>query len=107
MSEEKLRSFLKTGSDWARMKTTIPGLFILRLPPYKNSPTRLVIELNPVDDTGAPSKKRGLVIRSSKELEEYAKLFQYDRISPLISTIEKVNDFPKKFSKPGDEVLEI
>jgi hypothetical protein len=86
MSEEKLSQFLKTGPDWGRMKTTLPGLFILKLPAYRNSPARIVIELNPVDNSGNPTKKRGLVIRSSQELEEYIKLFQPDKLSSLLMT---------------------
>jgi hypothetical protein len=106
MSEDKLSSFLKTGSDWARMKTTVPGLFILKLPAYKNNPSRLAVELNPVDESGSPTKKRGLVIRSSKELEEYNKLFQYDKLSSLLKIIDKINPAPKR-TKSGEEVLEI
>lgn len=101
-----MASFLKTGSDWARMKTTVPGLFILKLPAYKNNPARLAVELNPVDESGSPTKKRGLVIRSSQELEEYNKLFQYDKLSSLLKIIDKINPAPKK-ARPGEEVLEI
>ncbi|MEM3383792.1 MAG: hypothetical protein QXL52_05835 [Nitrososphaerales archaeon] len=106
MSEDKLALFLKTGSDWARMKTTIPGLFILKLPAYKNNPSRLAVELNPVDESGSPTKKRGLVIRSLQELEEFSKLFQYDKLSSLLKSIDKINPAPKKV-KPSEEVLEI
>jgi hypothetical protein len=35
MSEDKLAHFLKTASDWSRMRTTVPGIFILKLPAYK------------------------------------------------------------------------
>ncbi|MEM2210793.1 MAG: hypothetical protein QW372_03835 [Nitrososphaerales archaeon] len=107
MSEDKLVSFLKTGSDWARMKTTIPGLFVLKLPAYKNNPAKLAIELNPVDESGAPTKKRGLVIRSLKELEEFNKIFQYDKLSSLLKIIDKINPAPKKVGKFGEEILEI
>jgi hypothetical protein len=107
MSEDKLTAFLKTGSDWARMKTTVPGLFIFKLPAYKNNPARLAVELNPVDESGSPTKKRGLVIRSSQELEEYNKLFQYDKLSSLLKNIDKINPLLKKAVKPGEEVLEI
>jgi len=108
MSEDKLSSFLKTGSDWGRMKTSVPGVFILRLPPYKNSPTRLAIELNPVDDSGTPTKKRGLVLRSSRELEEYRGLFQHDKLTSLLQKIDELNPPMKKVAKAvGEEVLEI
>ncbi|MCP8310639.1 MAG: hypothetical protein L6N95_03340 [Candidatus Methylarchaceae archaeon HK01B] len=107
MSEDKLTSFLRTGSDWARMKTTVPGIFILKLPAYKGSPTRLAVELNPADESGSPTKKRGLVIRSSQEFEEFNKLFQHDRLSSLLKSIDKTNPSPKKAVKAGEEILEI
>ncbi|MFN3621471.1 MAG: hypothetical protein ACK4TI_01130, partial [Nitrososphaerales archaeon] len=81
---------------------------ILKLPAYKSSPARLAVELNPVDDAGTPTKKRGLVLRSFNELEEYKNLFQYDKLAPLLKSIDKLNPPVKKAVKAeGEEVLEI
>jgi hypothetical protein len=107
MSEEKLSSFLKTGSDWSRIKTSIPGIFVLKLPPYRGYPARISVELNPVDDSGNPTKKRGLVIRSIQEFQEYEKLFKTENLLSLLNKIEKINPSTKKTTKPGEEVLEI
>jgi hypothetical protein len=107
-SEDKLTSFLKTGPDWGRLKTSVSGIFILKMPAYKTSPARLAIELNPTDDSGSPTKKRGLVLRSLEELEEYKAIFQYDKLEPLLKTIDDINPKqPKKTSKAGEEVLQI
>src|SRR5713226_10286920 len=91
MSEDKLSSFLKTGPDWGRLKTSVAGIFILKMPAYKSSPARLAIELNPVDGSGSPTKKRGLVLRSKEELEEYKTIFQVEKLTPLVEQVEKVN----------------
>ncbi|MGI0047827.1 MAG: hypothetical protein ACREBB_11680 [Nitrosotalea sp.] len=108
MSEDKISSFLNTGPDWGRLKTTIPGVFLLRMPAYKNIPTRLAVELNPVDERGAPTKKRGLVLRSKRELEQYKEIFQFDKIASLLGNVEKVNPHVNKLAaKPGEDVLEI
>jgi len=109
MSEDKLASFLKTGSDWGRLKTSIPGIFVLKMPAYKNIPARLAVELNPVDSSGSPTKKRGLVLRSKAELEQYRELFQFDKLLPLLENVDKVSPLMKKpvAGKPGEEVLEI
>jgi len=110
-SEDKLISFLKTGADWGRFKTSVPGIFILKMPAYRSSPARLAIELNPVDGSGSPMKKRGLVLRSKEELEEYKAIFQVERLTPLIEQVEKVNPEESKrqqlFKKGGEDVLEI
>ena len=109
MSEDKLSSFLKTGSDWGKLKTSIPGIFILKMPAYKSSPARLAVELNPVDSSGSPTKKRGLVLRSREELEQYRELFQIDKLVPLLEGIDRLNPQVKKpvAAKHGEEVLEI
>ena len=104
--DDKLSSFLKTGSDWGRMKTSVPGIFVLKLPDYKSSPARLAIELNPTDDSGSPTKRRGLVLRSLDELGEYKAIFQYDKLEPLLRAGDGLNPKQKKASKAG-EVLDI
>ena len=106
--EEKLSSFLKTGPDWARLKTSFPGVFVLKLPPFRSSPARLAIELNPIDDAGNPTKRRGLILRDEGELEEYARIFQSDKLKPLLASVAAVNPEEKRrVAKPGEDVLEI
>ena len=109
MSEEKLLSFLKTGKDWFRLKTSVPGVFVLKLPRYKSAPTRLAVELNPTDDAERPKKRRGLILRTSSELEEINRLFQYDKLSKLLKMLDQVN--PKvektKLNKEKEDVIEL
>ena len=89
------------------MKTSVAGLFMLKLPAYRNTPARIAVELNPVDDSGSPTKKRGPVIRSSQDLEEYLNLLQYDKLPQLLVAVDKVNPPLKKTGRSGEEVLEI
>jgi hypothetical protein len=32
------------------VRTSVPGVFVLKLPAYRGSPTRLAVELNPVGE---------------------------------------------------------
>lgn len=108
MSEDKLIGFLKTGKDWSRLRTSVQGMFVLKLPTYRSSPTRLAVELNPVDDTGNPKRRRGLILRSKADLEDFKGLFQYDKLSKLLTSLDSVN--PKvevERRKKGEEVLEL
>ena len=108
MSEEKLGDFLKAGKDWSRLNTTVPGVFVLKLPAFRSLPARLAVELNPVDEAGNPAKRRGLVLRSTTELEEFKELFQGEKLSKLLSMVDSVN--PKIEAarrKRGEEVLEL
>jgi len=96
---------LREAEDWERLKTNLPGVFILKLPAYKGNPARLAIELNPVDSSGAPTKKRGLIIRSSTDLNEYRKIIQEEKLSNLVDSIDRINPPLSKQSKT--EVLEL
>jgi hypothetical protein len=108
-SNDKLASFLKNGEDWARLKTSIPGVFVLKMPEYRNAPIRLAVELNPVDSSGSPTKRRGLLLHSKEELDEFKELFQYDKLVTLLRTVEALNPEMKRSTraKPGEDVLEI
>ncbi len=107
MSEKRLMEFLESGGDWERMKTTIPGVFVLKLPSYKSSPARLVVELNPVDDRGKPKKRRGLILRSTKELEEFRKMFRYEKLLKLLEMLDSINSKVEEESGEKEEVIEL
>jgi hypothetical protein len=103
MSEEKLTIFLRNSKDWSRFKTNIPGIYVLKMPAYKSSPTRLAVELNPVSDTGTPKKRRGLILRSSAELEDFKEIFIYEKLSKLLSLVDSVNPQLKDIQKKKEE----
>jgi hypothetical protein len=108
LSEEKLADFLKTGKDWSRLRTSVPGVFVLKLPAYKRSPPRLAVELNPVDEDGKPKKRRGLILRSRAELEDFKELFQFEKLSKLLSMLDSVNpEVEAARRRKGEEVLEL
>lgn len=108
MSEDKLTNFLKSGKDWSRLKTSIHGIFILKLPAYRRSPTRLAVELNPVDLTGNTKKRRGLVIRSHSELNDFNELFQFEKLSKLLDMLDSVNPMAKDAPlKKGEDIIEL
>ncbi|MEM2697881.1 MAG: hypothetical protein QXF17_01025 [Ignisphaera sp.] len=106
--EERLREFLKNGRDWERRATTVPGVFILKLPSDGRRPSSLAVEINPVDDSGKPTKKRGLILRSSEELKEFKDIVNNERLPELMAKIDSVN--PKSGvgrRKAGGEVIEV
>ena len=54
-------------------------------------PPSLAIEINPVDSSGFATKKRGVVIRSSSELEEITKLLTNPKLPQLAKSMDEVN----------------
>jgi hypothetical protein len=107
VSEEKLKGFFETSKDWARLMTSVPGVFVLKLPTYRRSPPRLAVELNPVDDGGKPMKRRGLVLRSRKELEAFKELFQYDKLLKLVNMLDAVNPKAEATRRRREDVIEL
>jgi len=106
MSEEKLEEFLKTGKDWEKVKTSVPGVFVIKLPGSKNKEPSLCVEINPVDASGSPTKRRGLIIRSVDELLEFKDLINNEKVETLLDMLEDVNPVTPE-AKRSKEVIEI
>ena len=107
-ANEGLRQFLNDGRNWERKATNIPGAFLFRLPATKGRPASLAIEINPIDSYGSITKKRGVVIRSSSELDEIGRLLNNPKVGELSKKIDEVN--PKRETTTGEggsDVFEI
>jgi hypothetical protein len=90
--ESRLREILEKARDWQRVPgRSSPGIFVVKAPGTKRNPPSLLIELNPVDENNMPTKRRGLYIRSRRDLEEYRKLINDRNLDALVSALEEVN----------------
>lgn len=108
MSEEKLAEFLRTGNDWEKLRTSVPGVFIQKLPPYRSSPSRLAVEINPVDASGNPTKRRGLLIRFPDEYEAFKEILNDEKLPKLLDMLYAVNpDKGRGGQKRDDSIIEI
>ena len=97
MIDERLSQFLREGKNWERKATSIPGFFLIKLPEYKSRPPYIAMEINPVDSTGAATKKRGILIKSSSELEQINNILTNAKIVQLATSLDEVN--PEKKSR--------
>ena len=107
MSEEKLSQFLEEGADWAKVKTTVPGVFVMKMPGNKSRPPGLSVEINPVNAGGSPTKRRGLIIRSVDELLEFKNILGNEKVETLLEMLEDVNPDTGKSGKRSNDVIEI
>jgi len=108
MSEERLEEFLRTGNDWEKLKTSVPGVFVQKLPEYRSSPSRLAIEVNPVDASGNPTKRRGLLIRFPDEFDTFKEILNDVKFPKLLTLLETVNPGSgRRTSKHAGDILEI
>jgi hypothetical protein len=101
--DDRLIQFLKEGKDWERRATTIPGVFLLRLPSFKGRSASLAIEVNPVGSSGAATKKRGVVVRSTTELQEINRLLSHPKLIDFAKRIDNVNPDRKPTSGTSAE----
>jgi hypothetical protein len=106
MSEDKLAEFLEKGKDWDKVKTTVPGVFVMKMPGSKTRPASLSVEINPVDAGGSPTKRRGLIVRGVDEYLEFKDIVLNEKVEGLLEMLEAVNP-EKGRAKASKEVIEI
>lgn len=82
---------------------------MVKMPPFGKLPTRLVVEINPIDASGAPTRRRGFIIRNSNELKNFQALVAEDKLDGLLRGIDAVNPKMPERAKPdqGKEIIEI
>jgi hypothetical protein len=102
--EQKLREFIRNGEDWERSRTSIPGVFVVKLPGRGSRGPELALEINPVDGQGQPKKKRGYMVRGKADLEELTKIISDPRLVRLAEALETVNP---KAVKSNSRIIEI
>ena len=106
--ESRLREILEKARDWQRVPVrSSPGIFVVKAPGTKRNPPSLLIELNPVDENNLPTKRRGLYIRSRRDLEEYRKLINDRNLDALVAALEEVNGRREEEEEGESEGLEI
>jgi hypothetical protein len=91
---DKLAQFLREGQNWEKKATNIQGVFLLKLPASKQSPSSIAIEINRTNTTTAGSsftRKKGIIIRSGSELEQFDQLLSNPKVVELTKKIEAVN----------------
>ena len=104
--EERLTGFLKDAKAWERRATNIPGVFLMKLPSSRTRQAAIAIEINPVDSAGSATKKRGIVVRSASELNEFNRILANQKLVDLARKVDMVN--PKQKEAPtGSNVFEI
>ncbi len=102
--EDELRTHLDEAKDWEKLPTSIPGVFVVKVPGTKNRKARLMVEVNPVDKNGQPKKRKGLFVADFEMYLQFTEALQDDRIGKLIKTVDGINPAD---SKKEAKVLDI
>jgi hypothetical protein len=106
--DQRLTRFLEEARDWEKTATRIPGLFLLKLPGLRGNPPSIAIEINPVDASGSPTKKRGVVVRSAAELGWIRDILSNPKAAELAERMDKVNPQKKEPStRTSADIFEV
>ena len=89
--EAQLKEHLKTGADWEKMETPVPGVSVVKVPATKTRPSLLFLEINPLKEDGKPMKRKGLFVGSKEMLIKFGEALQDDKVYQLILELEKIN----------------
>jgi hypothetical protein len=90
----KLAQLLREGQNWEKKPTNIQGVFLLKLPASKKSPSSIAIEINPTNTATAGStftRKKGIIIRDGPELEQFNQMLSNPKVVELAKKIEAIN----------------
>ena len=74
---------MKSRENWKRSRTSMPGVFVVKLPGQGSRGPEIALEINPVDSQGQSKKKRGYMIRERADLEELSKILSDPRLVRL------------------------
>src|SRR5215467_12409526 len=105
--DDRLTGFLRDARAWERKATNIPGVFLLKLPSSRTRQAAIAIEINPVDSAGSATKKRGIVVRSSSELDEFNRILSNQKLVELTRKMDEVNPKQKEATIGSSDVFEI
>jgi hypothetical protein len=99
-----IQNALSAAADWEKKKTSIPGIFLVRLPGEK---LRVMLEFNPPDDAGDPSKRKGLYFGDRSTLDSARKAFPDPRLDDLVEAVERLSAGApaKRAAKAADEAV--
>ena len=78
----------ETTKDWAKWKiAAYPGLYVVKMPAKNDTPAHAALEINPADQFGNPTKRRGIYIRSVTEMEQVAAVFGVETLPKELATL--------------------
>jgi hypothetical protein len=101
---EDIKSKMKGVEEWTRKKTSIPGIFLIRMP---GKGLRVMLMFSPIDEVGNPRKRRGLFFSDAETLRQARRSFPDERLDALIAAVQQVNGPATGDTNAAEDVLEV
>lgn len=99
--ELDIRKIMKNAREWEMKKTSIPGIFLVRLP---SKEFRVKLVFNPIDEAGNPRKRKGFYFGDIETVKSARAAFLDDRLESLVTAIESITGETTK-KGPGEEEM--
>ncbi len=105
---ERLKEFGKKMKDWDKMKTSVLGVSIVKLP-TKGEDLNFGLELIAVNEDGTTLKKKGVYITSLEQWESFKSILNNEKAHDLIKNIDNMRKQKAvtNTSEDNGEVLEL
>ena len=105
--KERLEQYAESMKDWERIRTSISGVSIVKLP-SKSGEKRLALEVNPVDEEGNPIKRKGLYITNKEQWLAFKEIFDDTKALELIESIDELKgEIQHSATQQDDKILEL
>jgi len=80
---------------------------MLKLSSSRSRQASIAIEINPIDAAGSATKKRGIVIRSASDLNQFNRILANEKLIELAKKLDEVNPKQGEKLEPQVYVFEI
>ena len=103
LAEEMQKAF-EHGEKWETKKTSIPGIFLVKMP---ESELRVSLTFNPLDNAGNPRKRKGFFFSDKETVEAARKAFSDGRLEDLIAAVQKVNGTSSRKASEDEDIFQV
>ena len=93
----QLIEYLSIAKDWEKMKTPIPGVFVVKIPATKYRPALLYLEIIPLNEKGNLAKRKGLYVGTKETLDRYITSLRDEKVAQLLLELEKINPTSERY----------
>ncbi|WP_414469062.1 hypothetical protein [Methanobacterium sp. ACI-7] len=93
--ETKIRDALKDVKPWQRVPTSVNGVYLVKTPADASRET-IMVEINPLNERGAPMKRRGLFLKDTLEFGGFKDIFLNESVMHLLNAVEDIDGRTKK-----------
>lgn len=99
---KSLKQFLKDGTVWDRIPTTMSGVFLIILPTQDFG-----LEILPVDKWGKIMRSRGIIIKHKEILIEFIRIFAQPKLLDVIDLIQEFRQESKNEQLLSKDMLDL